>query len=77
LYDSTAAETVFLNFLMSPGTDSKDSIPPAYEAWRGGAVRQHYWFQATINCYKIPAQLYISKMRELLKFSAKNNQQVD
>jgi hypothetical protein len=47
---------------MSPGTDFKESIPPAYEAWRGGAVRKHYWFQATINCYKIPAQLYISKM---------------
>jgi hypothetical protein len=30
------AEPEFLNFLRCPGIDSKDSIPPAYVAWRVG-----------------------------------------
>ncbi len=32
------AESVFLNFLRCPGIDSKDSIPPAYVAWRFGTI---------------------------------------
>ncbi len=35
-------KTVFLNFLRSPGIDSKETIPPAYVAC-SGPVRQPYY----------------------------------
>ncbi len=35
-FPATSTEAVFLKLLLSPEIDSKESIPPAYVAWRAG-----------------------------------------
>jgi hypothetical protein len=42
---------------MSPGIDSKESIPPANVAWRTVTITLHTRFLAPIDCLKIPAQV--------------------
>jgi hypothetical protein len=56
---------------MSPGTDSKDSIPPAYEAWMGGAVRQPYYapFRKSIDIYQCFAITYLKIIPHCLAVS--------
>ncbi len=42
---------------VSPGTDSKESIPPAYVTWRAGTMTLFPTrLLASHNCSKIPAQ---------------------
>ncbi len=42
--------------LRFPRIDSKESIPPAYEAWRAGTATLYYFYSAPIDFLKIPSQ---------------------
>jgi hypothetical protein len=41
-YPNPQTRDGILKFLKSPGIDSKESIPPAYKAWRAGKKRSFY-----------------------------------
>jgi hypothetical protein len=45
--------------LRSPEIDSKESIPPAYVAWRVGTTTVFLLsFLASIGCSKVPARIF-------------------
>ncbi len=47
--------------LRSLGIDSKELIPPSYEAWRAGTINPiPIWFPAPIDCLKILALSYVT-----------------
>jgi hypothetical protein len=56
------------NRLRSPGIDSKESIPPAYVAWRAD-IRQPYigWLGGSLNAYKFGLRKKVSKIQTLLR----------
>jgi hypothetical protein len=55
---TVANRTRIFKHLWSPGTDSKEWIPPAYVAWRAGTITLFLLgaYIAPRDCLKIPAQ---------------------
>ncbi len=58
----TTGESIF-KLLRSPGIYSKESIPPAYVAWRAGTTTIYYSssipYPHSVDCSKIPALVFI------------------
>jgi hypothetical protein len=55
LTHAAVSEARIFKRLWSPGIDSKETIPPAYVAWRAGTINLFYSVQAPIDCLKITA----------------------
>ncbi len=54
--------------LSGSGIDSKELVPPAYVAWRAGTITLPIptRFLGTIDCFKIPAQLFVIRPTKAL-----------